>query len=399
MYPQMRLKTGKERSMLNRHPWIFSGAVQHLPEAEDGDIVEVTDSKQNSLGFGFFAPRNQIICRMFEFSTSSKPAGQGQFDFADKTYWQEKIRLAMELRRHFTNPAETNSFRLLHAEGDFFPGIIIDLYNGVAVVQLLIQGTQKLWPLIFEVLNEQGIASAYLRYKTSTKHLEQLSADSAWEGKPHTMPLEIMENKLRFKVNIETGQKTGFFLDQKENRALLQSMSAGKKVLNAFCYTGGFSVYAAAGGAAEVNSVDISKDAVQMCEENMVLNFGKNPAHSFIADDCFDYMRKGEDTYDIIVLDPPAFAKNARSVPNACRGYKEINMLAFKKVRPQGLVFTFSCSQNISRELFQKVVFSAAADAGRNVRILKHLTQPYDHPINIFHPESEYLKGLLLYVE
>jgi 23S rRNA (cytosine1962-C5)-methyltransferase len=269
----------------------------------------------------------------------------------------------------------------------------------VAVVQLLIQGTQKLWPLIFGVLNEHGIESAYLRYKTSTKHLEQLSAESAWEGKPHPMPLQITENGLKFLVNIETGQKTGFFLDQKVNRALLQSMSKGKKVLNAFCYTGGFSVYAAAGGAAEVQSVDISKDAVLMCEENMELNFGKVPEHTFIAEDCFDFIRRGDETYDIIVLDPPAFAKNARSVPNACRGYKEINMLAFKKTRPRGLVFTFSCSQNISRELFQKVVFSAAADAGRNVRILKHLTQPYDHPINIFHPESEYLKGLLLYVE
>jgi len=392
-YPSLILKTGRERSALHRHPWIFSGAVQHLPKsAENGAIVEVLDINKNLLGYGFFSPESQITCRMFEFS--SQPV-----DVSAAAYWYGKVQRAYQLRQQYLLSPRTNCFRLLHAEGDFFPGIIADVYGEVAVVQLLIKGVERIYPFVVEAFQTLGIRSIYLKNKQNTGFLEQVNLPNGWLTPDEWVgKLTVKENDLSFLIDFEKGQKTGFFLDQRDNRDLLKQYSAGKKVLNAFSYTGGFSVYALAGGATEVHSVDVSKEAVQLGEENVALNFG-GAHHQSFAVDCFEYLRETEQQYDIMVLDPPAFAKNARSVPNATRGYKELNLKGLKKIKPGGLIFTFSCSQHIDKDLFRKILFGAAMDAGRNVRILHQLSQPNDHPINIYHPESEYLKGLVLQVE
>jgi 23S rRNA (cytosine1962-C5)-methyltransferase len=268
------------------------------------------------------------------------------------------------------------------------------------VLQLLIKGTEKVLPHLISGLQELGIRHVYLKNKHSPGFREEVALPNGFlSGTDAPLHVVVQENGLQFRIDIEKGQKTGFFIDQRDNRDLLRKYTAGKRVLNAFSYTGGFSVYALSGGAAMVHSVDISKDATLICNENIALNFGPAAAHQSIAADCFDYLRHTTEEYDVIVLDPPAFAKNARAVPNASRGYKDLNMTAFKKMPSGGILFTFSCSQNIDRDLFRKIIFSAAADAGRNVRILHQLTQPVDHPVNIFHPEGEYLKGLVLYVE
>jgi len=392
-YPSLILKTGRERSTTQRHPWIFSGAVQHLPKnAENGSIVEVLDIGKSLLGYGFFSPDSQITCRLFEFTNQA-------LDVASPEYWRGKVFRAYQLRQQYLLNERTNCYRLLHAEGDFFPGIITDVYGEVAVVQLLIKGVERIYPFVVGAFQELGIRHIYLKNKQNTGFLEQVNLPNGWLTPDEWLgKLTVKENDLKFFIDFEKGQKTGFFLDQRDNRNLLKQYSAGKKVLNAFSYTGGFSVYALAGGATEVHSVDVSKEAIQLGEENVALNFEKS-VHQSYAVDCFEYLRETEHAYDIMVLDPPAFAKNARSVPNATRGYKELNLKGLKKVKSGGLIFTFSCSQHIDKDLFRKIIFGAAMDAGRNVRILHQLTQPNDHPVNIYHPESEYLKGLVLYVE
>ncbi len=319
-------------------------------------------------------------------------------DFEKADYWEGKIKQALALRKAIL-PPNTDAYRLLHAEGDFLPGIIADVYAKVVVLQILVRGIEKRKALIIEAFRRNGFENIYLKTKANSQNIEELEGTSGWllgagEGKVVTK-----ENDLLFNVDFAEGQKTGFFIDQRDNRQLLKTLSKGKKVLNTFCYTGGFSVYALSGGATEVHSVDISAEAVRLAEENVQLNFPQ-AAHKGFAIDCFDYLKDmPEDDYDIIVLDPPAFAKNARAVDNAARGYKQINMRAFKKIKPGGILFTFSCSQNISKDLFQKIIFGAAADVGRNVRIIHQLHQPPDHPVSIFHPEGEYLKGLVLWVE
>ena len=390
-YPVLVLKPGRERSALNRHPWIFSGGVKELPTAENGDIVQVQDSKKNILGYGFFDTKSQITVRIFEFSAQNIRI--------DEAYWHKKIRSAHELRKKYVLNLATNAYRLLHAEGDFLPGIIVDVYNKVAVVQVLIKGIERVFPAILSGLQQLGLEYIYLKTKENAKFSEEMKLPKGWLTDTFEKSLVITENNLKFPVDVIKGQKTGFFLDQRENRLLLQHYSKGKNVLNAFSYTGGFSVYALAGGAKAVHSVDISKDAIEVCEQAVEMNFGKNAPHTSITADCFDFLKKTEEIYDIIVLDPPAFAKNAQSVPNATRGYKELNLTAIKKIAPGGLIFTFSCSGNVDMDLFRKVVFGAAADAQREVRILHQLTQPADHPVNIYHPEGEYLKGLVLQVE
>ncbi len=393
MYPSLVLKSGRDRSIINRHPWIFSGAVKQLPKAQNGDIVQVLDNQGNRLAYGFFSPQSQIVCRLFEFTDQ-------EMDFQEEAYWHQKIQLAYELRKHYVLTDHTNACRLLHAEGDFLPGVIADLYDDLVVVQLLIKGSENIAPHLISGFLKLGIRYIYLKNKHSPNFREEVGLENGFlTNSILTEPKTVLENGLKFTIDFEKGQKTGFFLDQRDNRALLQQYVKGKKVLNAFSYTGGFSIYALAGGAAEVHSVDISKDAVAMAEENSILNFGKTPAHRGVAEDCFEYLKNTQEEYDVVVLDPPAFAKNAKSVPNASRGYKELNLKGFKKIKPGGILFTFSCSQNIDRDLFRKIVFSAAADARRNVRILHQLTQPLDHPVNIFHPEGEYLKGLVLQVE
>lgn len=390
-YQKLELKSGREKSILNSHPWIFSGGVKTFPKAKNGEIIQVVDNKGVVLGAGFYSANSQIVCRLFDFSKTN-------FDYYTEKFWLDKFEKAYKLRTTFIDKKNTNCYRLVHAEGDFLPGIIIDIYDDVAVMQVLIKGTENLVHIFSQCLQNLNIPYLYIKTKISSKEIENISLTSGWYGKIRNTKIDVLENGIKFKIDIEKGQKTGFFIDQRDNRALLKSISNQKSVLNTFCYTGGFSIYAIQGGATKVDSIDVSKDAIALCEETILLNKSNN-IHNSIAEDCFDYLKKNKKTYDIVILDPPAFAKNAKSVPNACRGYKELNMLGLKATKPNGIIMTYSCSQNISRDLFQKVVFGAAADAKRNVRILQHLGQPYDHPINIFHPESEYLKGFLLYVE
>jgi 23S rRNA (cytosine1962-C5)-methyltransferase len=386
---QLILKSGRDRSILLRHPWIFSGAVKNMPKAENGEIIEVCDNDNKLLGYGFFSDQSQITVRMFEFT--NQPL------IITSTYWSRKIKLAYDLRKELLDQSHTNTFRLVHAEGDFFPGVIIDIYANVAVVQLLIRGTERIKEHIFNALNECGFKFIYLKTKQSSQRLEMVEA-SGWVGDAQAMPVVVNEYGIQFQVDVETGQKTGFFIDQRENRKLLGEMSKGKKILNTFSYSGGFSIYALRAGAALVHSVDSSKEAIQLCENNVAIN-GYQDRHKSYVMDVFDFMKQSTEDYDIIILDPPAFAKNARALPNATRGYKNLNLTAFQRIKPGGLIFTFSCSQHMDKDLFRKVIFGAASDARRNIRILQQLTQPQDHPINIYHPEGEYLKGLLLHVE
>lgn len=390
-YKKLILKSGRERSLIHRHPWVFSGAVKTLPEAENGDIIEVRDNHNELLGYGFFAPNSQIICRVFEFTDA--------YVKIDGHYWFKKMQQAYALRKRVLDFNHTNCFRLLHAEGDFIPGIIVDVYDKVAVVQLLIKGMERISDQLFAGLNQLGFEYIYLKTKQSTQLLEQIEQESKWVGAAHPMPIRVLENNVPFLVNVETGQKTGFFLDQRDNRNILGDFSKGRKVLNTFSYSGGFSMYALQAGARLVHSVDSSKDAIALCNANIDL-LPERDKHESFTQDCFDFLIGSETGfYDIIILDPPAFAKNAKAVPNASRGYKNLNALGFQKIRPGGLIFTFSCSQHIDKDLFRKIVFSAAAESKRNVRILQQLSQPQDHPINIYHPEGEYLKGLLLQVD
>ena len=390
-FPVLQLKVKRERSILLKHPWIFSGGLEKLPKAKEGDVVEVRSFGGDVLGYGFYAEKSQISCRMFDWS--DKPSA-----FDQPEYWAQKIKQALLLRKIIIG-AKTNAYRLLHAEGDFMPGVIADVYAGVVVLQLLVKGTEQRKGALIEAFRMNGFEAIYLKTKASSQNIEAVDSVSGWISGGGEGKVRIEENGIRFGVDFIDGQKTGFFIDQRDNRELLKSLSKGKKVLNTFCYTGGFSVYALAGGASEVHSVDISAEAVRMSEENVQLNFPNAP-HKGITADCFDFLKEMPDQeYDIIILDPPAFAKNARSVDNATRGYKQINMRAIKKLKPGGLLFTFSCSQNISKDLFQKIIFGAAADVGRNVRIIHQLHQPADHPINIYHPEGEYLKGLVLWIE
>jgi 23S rRNA (cytosine1962-C5)-methyltransferase len=388
-YKQLVLKSGRERSIENRHPWIFSGAIKNMPDAENGDVVQVVTNRGEMLGYGFFSPHSQISCRMFEFGKNEVAINE--------TYWIQKIHRAYALRKTVLDFQHTNLFRLLHAEGDFLPGVIADVYGDVAAVQLLIRGTERIRESIFEGLKSCGIRHIYLKTKQSTQRLEQVEA-SGWVTEPTAMPLRVKENGITFLVDVETGQKTGFFIDQRENRSILGRYAKGKKVLNTFSYSGGFSLYALQNQATVVHSVDSSKEAIALCDANVAEN-GWSDRHTGYVSDVFDFFKTLPENYDIIVLDPPAFAKNAKAVSNAARGYKNLNMTALEKIKPGGLLFTFSCSQHIDKDLFRKIVFGAAADTARNVRILQQLSQPEDHPINIYHPEGEYLKGLLLYVE
>ncbi|HYG39839.1 MAG TPA: class I SAM-dependent rRNA methyltransferase [Cytophagales bacterium] len=391
-YKILKLKPGREKSLINRHPWVFSGALQAVPNARNGEIVRVESHKNEFLGYGFFSKNSQISCRVFEFR-------EPDLDFTQNpSYWHDKISKAFALRKDLVITPKTNTFRLIHAEGDFLPGLIVDVYNETAVVLVLVKGIEHLLEYIISGLKTLGIKDIYLRNTANNKNVENISVESGWRGEAGSEELFVIENGIKFKVNIAEGQKTGFFIDQRDNRQLLKSLVTNKKVLNTFSYTGGFSAYALAGGATEVHSVDISAEAIKVCEENISLNLAQ-ANHKGITADCFDYLRQMQEKYDVIVLDPPAFAKNAHAVNQAAKGYKDINLQAIKKINEGGLIFTFSCSQHIDKDLFRKIVFGAAADAGREVRIIHQLTQPADHPINIYHPEGEYLKGLVLKVD
>lgn len=392
MYRQIVIRKGKERSVINRHPWIFFNSLSWLPEYENGEIVEIVSSAGEIMGYGFFSPESRISCRVFEF-TSEK------HEVFTRDYFRDKILNAVRLRKRFMNFSSTDCFRAVNAEGDFFPGLVVDAYGNTAVAQMLIRGVELMTDMIVSILEEAGLANICIK-NPGVHQPENVTMKFAWlrgEGGK----VRVKENGLSFIVDPEGGQKTGFFLDQRENRETVRELSAGRTVLNSFSYSGGFSIYSLAGEAASVDSVDVSSPALALLDENVRLNFGDTVSrHRSFCRDCFDYLRTmKDDYYDLIILDPPAFVKSAGNIEKGARGYKDINLQAMKKIRKDSLLFTFSCSQHISPDLFRKIVFGAASDSGRSVRIIKQLHGACDHPVNIYHPEGEYLKGLLLHVE
>ena len=397
-HPRIFLRRGKEESLLRRHPWIFSGAIGRVECPSDtiaeGEIVDVHTAAGDFIARGHYQI-GSIAVRVLTFAQEP----------IDAAWWRARIRSACEVRRTLglIGNAATTCYRLVHGEGDSLPGLVIDIYGTTAVVQCHSVGMYRSRMQIAEALREvygERLAAVYDKSSQTVPYKAGLNAvDGYLMGKVATPTQEVSENGHRFLVNWEEGQKTGFFLDQRCNRELVERYAAGRTVLNTFCYTGGFSVYALSGGAGEVCSVDSSERAVALATENMQLNFGDNAAHSEVAADAVDYLKDIGDKYDLIILDPPAFAKHHKVLGNAMQGYKRLNARALSQIRPGGILFTFSCSQAVTKELFRTTVFSAAAIAGRKVRILHQLTQPADHPINIYHPEGEYLKGLVLYVE
>jgi 23S rRNA (cytosine1962-C5)-methyltransferase len=392
-YSKVILKSGKEQSIRRFHPWIFSGAISKINGAvAEGDLVEVYDNKNELLCYGHYQI-GSIAVRVVAFWN----------EIFDENIWINKIQKAFDYRKSvgIIDNCETNVYRLLHGEGDRMPGIIIDFYNGTAVIQAHSIGMAMQIDKISEALKLVYGEKLKVIYNKSTSTLP-FKADFKMEdgyifGKSETEIVEEYGNK--FKISWEEGQKTGFFIDQRENRKLLQSYSKDKNVLNVFGYTGGFSVYAMRGGAKLVHSVDSSKKAIDLTDENIELNFGKDKRHQSFAVDAFGFLETIKDKYDVIILDPPAFAKHKNVLDNALKGYKKINAKAIEAIKPGGILFTFSCSQVVTKEDFRKAVFVAAANSGRNVRVLHQLTQPIDHPTDIYHPEGEYLKGLVLFVE
>lgn len=383
-YPRIILKSGRERSVVNRHPWVFSGSVKTALDAEAGDIVTVHDNKGDLLGYAFYSPGKTISARIFQFT--DKPLQ------IDDKFWKKKLKAALDYRMNSLYMDNTTGFRLVHAEGDELPGIILDIYGEAASLQLRRPGTSGLLPVIKQFLEEElNIFRLFVRWNDENEG-EWISGEGG--------PAEFLEYGLTFTADIENGQKTGFFLDQRDNRLKLVDFAKDRTVLNAFSYTGGFSVYALAGEAKSVVSLDSSGPALELAEAHAKMNFEGDTRHSVLQADCFQYLREmPSDHYDLIILDPPAFTKHQSTVKKASRGYKDINLKAMNKIKSGGLLFTFSCSQHISTDLFRKIIFGAAADANRSVRIMAQLTQAPDHPVSIYHPEGEYLKGLLLYVE
>ena len=388
-FTRITLNNGKEHSLKRFHPWVFSGAIKKLSgEVEEGDVVEVFSAQNEFLGMGH-VQKGSIAVRIFSFEKINP----------DADFWRRKIQKAYDYRQSIglaDNP-NTNVFRLVYGEGDGLPGLIIDYYNGTCVMQAHSIGMfidkEKIVAALKDVLGEKLKAVYDKSSETLPKHIE--AKNSYLFGKSDVQ--EVIENGNKFLIDWEGGQKTGFFIDQRDNRQLLASYSKDKTVLNTFCYTGGFSVYSAKAGAKEVHSVDSSKKAIELTDKNITLNDITN--HKSFAVDTFDFLKDKENIYDIIILDPPAFAKSRDVKHNAVMGYKRLNAEAIKQIKPGGLLFTFSCSQVVDKYLFNSTIMSAAIVAGRNVKILHQLSQPADHPINIFHPEGEYLKGLVLYVE
>ncbi|MDE6381674.1 MAG: class I SAM-dependent rRNA methyltransferase [Muribaculaceae bacterium] len=389
----IRLRPGKEESLLRHHPWVFSGAIATLPaDIEEGATVTVTDSQGNVLGTGHFQI-GSISVRILEFGVDTLP----------EDFYFKRLLSAYTLRRSLgLIRADNDCFRLVHGEGDFLPGLIVDIYGDTAVMQAHSPGMHFARRAIAEALTrlpEARIRNVYYKSETTLPYKAGLDPENeylvgSYDGNIAT------ENGLQFNIDWLKGQKTGFFVDQRENRSLLEKFAEGRTVLNMFCYTGGFSVYAMRGGAVSVDSVDSSTKAAALTDANIALNFPDDPRHRTYAEDAFKFLADmPADKYDLIVLDPPAFAKHRGAIKNGLIGYRKLNAKAFEKIKPGGILFTFSCSQAISRDMFRMAVFTAAARSGRKVRILHQLSQPADHPIDISHPEGEYLKGLVLYVE
>ncbi len=393
-YKKVYLKPGKEESLKRFHPWVFSGAIARVEGGpEEGEIVDVYTSKKEFIACGHFQI-GSIAVRVLSFVQET----------IDHEFWVRKLAVAKDLRVALGligNP-QNNTYRLVHGEGDNLPGLIIDVYDHTAVMQAHSAGMHVYRMEIADALSEvMGDVIENIYYKSETTlpfKADLLSTENGFikGGSPENV---AMENGLKFHVDWLKGQKTGFFVDQRENRHLLERYAKGRNVLNMFCYTGGFSFYAMRGGANLVHSVDSSAKAIDLTNENVELNFPGDARHKAYAEDAFKYLDRMGDQYDLIILDPPAFAKHRDALRNALRGYTKLNAKAFEKIRPGGILFTFSCSQVVNKENFRNAVFTAAAQSGRSVRILHQLTQPGDHPVNIYHPEGEYLKGLVLYVE
>ena len=386
------LKSGKEQSVRRFHPWIFSGAIKKMyGSPSEGDLVEVYDNKDAFLAVGHYAP-SSIVVRILSFEHVTP----------NINFFREKIKKAIDYRRSIgiTNNPDINVYRLIHGEGDGLPGLIIDYYNGVAVMQMHSVGFYRIRKEIASVVAElmKGqIVAVYDKSEGTIPHMSDVTGVNEFLY-GDSGPVTVTENGYRFKIDWTTGQKTGFFIDQRDNRKLLEKYTGGKSVLNMFGYTGAFSVYAMK-NAALVHTVDSSSPAIELANENIRLNYGEDRRHESFQVDAFDYLNHIKDQYDLIILDPPAFAKHNNVLANALQGYKRLNIKAIEQIKPGGIIFTFSCSQVVTKENFRKSVFAAAANTGRNVRILHQMSQPPDHPVNIYHPESEYLKGLVIYVE
>ena len=391
IYKRVILKRGKEESLKRFHPWVFSGAIARMDKVEEGDLVTVYDHEGNLIGNGHFQI-GSIAVRILSFDDTEI---DGNF-FLSRLAEAYKMRQALGLLR-----PDNNAFRLVHGEGDFLPGLVIDIYGTTAVMQAHSPGMHFARHLIADALTQlpDGVVkNVYYKSETTLPYKAQLDPQNTYIKGAFDSDV-AMENGLKFHVDWLKGQKTGFFVDQRENRALLEHYAKDRRVLNMFCYTGGFSFYALRGGAELVHSVDSSAKAISLTDANVELNFPDCERHQSFAVDAFKYLDEMTTSYNLIILDPPAFAKHKSALRNALIGYRKLNAKAFEKIEPGGILFTFSCSQAVNKEQFRLAVFSAAAMSKRKVRILHQLTQPADHLINIYHPEGEYLKGLVLYVE
>ena len=390
----VQLKSGKEESLKRFHPWVFSGAIARINgNPEEGEVVEIYTSQREFIAKGHWQI-GSIAVRVLTFR---------QDEAIDADFWRRRLQTAYDMRRSIgiCQRPDNNTYRLVHGEGDNLPGLVIDIYGRTAVMQAHSAGMHLVRMTIAEALLEvmgHCIDNIYYKSETTLPFKADLYPENGFlkGGSTDNVALEY---GLKFHIDWLKGQKTGFFVDQRENRSLLERYAAGRSVLNMFCYTGGFSVYAMRGGATLVHSVDSSAKAIELTNQNVRLNFADDTRHAAYAEDAFKYLDRMGDQYDLIILDPPAFAKHRDALRNALQGYRKLNVKAFEKIKPGGILFTFSCSQAVSKENFRTAIFTAAAMSGRSVRILHQLTQPADHPVSIYHPEGEYLKGLVLYVE
>ncbi len=393
MYKQVYLKPRKQESLLRFHPWIFSGALAGMDDGiEEGEVVRVITHEGQFIAVGHYQI-GSIAVRVLSFRDIT----------IDGAFWRSRLEAALLMRQRIgiaDNPSN-NTFRLVHGEGDNLPGLIIDCYGETAVMQAHSVGMhycrQEICDALIDVMGGR-IKNVYYKSETTLPYKAHLGEEDGFiHGR--TDDNVAVENGLKFRVDWLRGQKTGFFVDQRENRSLLEKYAMGKSVLNMFCYTGGFSVYAMRGGAKLVHSVDSSAKAIELTNANVALNFPDDSRHEAFCEDAFKYLDNNNDKYDLIILDPPAFAKHRGALHNALKGYTRLNVKGLERIRKGGILFTFSCSQVVTKDNFRNAVFTAAAQTGRKVRILHQLHQPADHPINIYHPEGEYLKGLVLYVE
>lgn len=393
MYKQIFLKRGKEESLKRFHPWIFSGAIHHMDEGiEEGDTVRVITAAGEFIAVGHYQI-GSIAVRVLSFEDIE----------INTDFWCERLQSALDVRIGvgIADSPTNNTYRLVHGEGDYLPGLVIDCYGSTAVMQAHSVGMHvcrnEICQALVQVMGDR-IANVYYKSETTLPYKADLHQENGFLVGGDASNV-AMENGLKFHIDWLRGQKTGFFVDQRENRSLLEQYAKGKSVLNMFCYTGGFSVYAMRGDAKQVHSVDSSAKAIELTNDNVALNFLGDARHEAFCEDAFKYLDEHDQQYDLIVLDPPAFAKHRAALRNALKGYTRLNVKGLQRIKKGGILFTFSCSQVVTKDNFRNAVFTAAAQVGRKVRILHQLHQPADHPINIYHPESEYLKGLVLYVE